>query len=178
MVTIHRKRPTKQATSKQRLMSSAARCGPLDTLPRSAERSPSKADTRQQYEDRARPYQPPAADVPLPELQPGIRQSAPRPPPEDAEPDRSHDRLIKKSEAQELLGGCSHMTLKRLLVSPTTAFPRPIYLGRHPHFWRNDILRWITAQAATSQQQKSPQADNLARYRAARRAAKGRSGHG
>src|SRR6516165_3452411 len=104
--TVHRKRPTKQ-----QLMSSTARCCPLDRKSRSEERSPSKADPRQQYEDMARPYQP-ATDNPLPpELQPGISKSAPRPPPEDAVPDRSHDRLIRKSETQELLGGCSHMHL-------------------------------------------------------------------
>jgi hypothetical protein len=109
-------------------------------------------------------------------LQPGIRTSAPRPPPEDAEPDRSRDRLIKKIEAQELLGGCSHMTIKRLVGDPASGFPAPLYLGRHPHFWRNDILRWINAQAAKPRQ-PSPQADNLGKYRAARRAARG-VGHG
>jgi hypothetical protein len=152
----------KQSTRRSGLMSSAARCGPLDTKSRSEERSPSKADPRQQYEDMARPYQQPAADAPLPELQ---------------QPDRSRDRLIKKSEAQELLGRCSHMTLKRLSTNPASGFPQPVYLGRHPHFWFNDIVAWINKQARQPRQ-PSPQAKNIARAHAARRAAREEAGHG
>jgi predicted DNA-binding transcriptional regulator AlpA len=112
-----------------------------------------------------------------PDFEPGIRKSAPRPPPQDNEPDRSNDRLIRTSEAQELLGGCSHMTIKRLVANLASGFPAPIYLGRHPHFWFNDVVRWINRQAAQSRQ-PSPQGRNIAKVHAHRRAARAEVGHG
>jgi predicted DNA-binding transcriptional regulator AlpA len=103
--------------------------------------------------------------------------SHPIPAKQVADPDRSNDRLIRTSEAQELLGGCSHMTIKRLVANPTADFPQPIYLGRHPHFWFNDVVRWINRQAAKPRQ-PSPQARNIAKAHARRRTARAEAGHG
>jgi hypothetical protein len=166
----HQKNSAEQATSKQRLMTSTARCGPLDPLPRQGEAGHRlKADPHQQYEDMARQREK-TTDNPLPpELQPNCRKSAPRPPPEDAAPDRSHDRLITKPEVLVLIGGHSHMHLKRLVADPASGFPQPIYQGRIPHWWRGDIVRWID-RLARQPHGHPPQADNFAKVHARRRA--------
>jgi hypothetical protein len=169
----HKKSPTRQATSKRQLMASTARCGPLDPLPRQGEVGHRiQVDPHRQYEDMARQYEQPATDSPLPpELQSNCPKSAPRPPPEDAAPDRSHDRLIRKAEVQLLIGGCSHMHLKRLVTNPASGFPAPIYVGRIPYWWRGDVVRWIDRQARQSHG-RPPQADNFTKVHARRRAAR------
>jgi predicted DNA-binding transcriptional regulator AlpA len=110
-----------------------------------------------------------------PDFEPSIRKSTPRPPPQDSEPDRTSDRLIRLAEAQELLGGCSHMTIRRL-VAGDSGFPAPVYYNRFPHFWRGDILQWLSQQAAKSRP-SSPQARNIAKSHARRRGAV-EAGHG
>jgi hypothetical protein len=167
----HKKSPARQATSKRQLMASTARCRPLDPLPPQGEAGHRlKADPHQQYEDMARQREK-TTDNPLPpELQSSCRKSAPRPPPEDAAPDRSHDRLIRKAETQQLMGNCSHMHLKRLVANTASGFPQPIYQGRIPHWWRGDIVRWID-RLARQPHGRPPQADNFAKVHARRRAA-------
>jgi hypothetical protein len=147
-------------TRRSGLMSSVASCTSLDTQSRSAERSPSKVDPHRQYEDMARRYEEPATDSPLPELQPSVRKSAPRPPPEDAEPDRTYDRLIRKAEVQRLIGGVSHMHLKRLVTNPASGFPQPLYQGRFPFWWLNDVLGWIN-RLGRQPHTRAPQGDSF-----------------
>jgi hypothetical protein len=94
-----------------------------------------------------------------------------------AAPDRSHDRLMRKAETQQLMGGCSHMHLKRLCLDRTTGFPQPIYVGRTPYWWHGDVVRWIDRQARQPLG-RPPQADNFAKANARRRAARAEVGHG
>jgi hypothetical protein len=154
----HKKSPARQAPAKQRLMASTARCGPLDPVSPQTEAG-IKVDPRQKYEAMARRREK-ATDSFPPELQPGIRKSAPRPPPQDATLDRSSDRLIRKAEVQLLIGGCSHMHLKRLLTNPASGFPQPVYQGRIPHWWRGDVVRWID-RLAEQPRKPPPQAENF-----------------
>jgi hypothetical protein len=89
----------------------------------------------------------------------------------DTEPDRRNDRLIPKSEVQVLLGNRSHMHIKRLLANTEANFPRPRYQGRHPFWWRGDVVRWIERLAT----KPSPQSIEQARRR---RTARAEVGHG
>jgi hypothetical protein len=84
-------------------------------------------------------------------------------------PDRSHDRLIRKAEVQLLIGGCSHMHLKRLVANPASGFPPPIYQGRYPFWWRNDVLGWIN-RLARQPRALSPQRDSFERQHKAEKA--------
>jgi hypothetical protein len=92
------------------------------------------------------------------------------------EKDRSGDRLVKTSAVQKLLGGCSHMTVRRLVADPESGFPAPIYLGRYPHFWFNDVVRWIDRQAERPRK-RPPQSYNFERGRKAKAKAR-RAGAG
>jgi hypothetical protein len=89
------------------------------------------------------------------------------PPPEDATPDRSRDRLVTKPEVLLLIGGHSHMHLKRLVADPASGFPQPIYQGRIPHWWRADVVRWIE-RLARQPHGRAPQAGNFAKARSLR----------
>jgi hypothetical protein len=57
--------------------------------------------------------------------------------------DHTDDRLIRKGEVLSLLGGVSHMHLKRILANPASGFPQPYYQNKFPCWWRNDVVRWI-----------------------------------
>ena len=163
----HKKSPARQAPAKQRLMASTAQCGPFDPVPPRTEAG-MKVTPHQQYEALARGHQKTTDSFP-PELQPSSRKSAARAPPDDAAPDRSHDRLIRKAEVQLLIGSCSHMHLKRLVTNPASGFPQPVYQGRIPHWWRADVVRWINRLAAQPRV-PPPQVRNFAKGRKRRAA--------
>ena len=95
--------------------------------------------------------------------------------PADAAPraaDRSDDVLISSKELQILLGGCSHMFIRRRIQDARFNFPHPVRLGRRIAWWRQDVLTWIQSLRQrsgprTPLRQKGPQMSDAMKRRAA-----------
>jgi predicted DNA-binding transcriptional regulator AlpA len=67
------------------------------------------------------------------------------------------DVLLFTDDQRELLGGVSHMWLKRkAAIDPS--FPKAHYIGRRPGRWRSEMLAWIERQPQT---RAAPQSENL-----------------
>ena len=54
------------------------------------------------------------------------------------------DFLMARATVQRLLGGRSHMFIKRRVEAGE--LPAPHYLGRHPHWWHSDVVAYVEAQ--------------------------------
>jgi hypothetical protein len=59
-----------------------------------------------------------------------------------------HDVLMHKGPVKQLLGDASDTKMARLLADPDANFPRPIYIGRRPLWWRGEMLNWLATDAA------------------------------
>jgi hypothetical protein len=58
-----------------------------------------------------------------------------------------HDRLINKTILKVLLSDANDMRIARLLADPDAGFPKPVYIGRRPHWWHGEIIDWIENKA-------------------------------
>jgi hypothetical protein len=54
-------------------------------------------------------------------------------------------------QAQELIGGVSHMWFKRRLQDPTFKFPKRHEAGRRRFYWRTDLIVWLQSPHAKEQ---------------------------
>jgi predicted DNA-binding transcriptional regulator AlpA len=57
-------------------------------------------------------------------------------------PNRMEDRLITDDEVRKILGGVSHMWVRRRRVDPTFRFPRVVRTGRKVRTWLGDVVRY------------------------------------
>ena len=70
-------------------------------------------------------------------------------------PSRNDDVLLSERAARTMIGGVSHMFIRRQLATDA-AFPKLVRVGRRRFYWRNDILKWLGSPAAAQPDQPPP----------------------